>query len=174
MSLEQRNKWFFEIVSREEGRRITCVEDLENYVDQIIHKHECCKFCGLHIPNGNNRLRHRDSERCLKLQAEQKGIVFVPKRDRTRHCDACNKDLRLYNWNKHLHTQCHAENVRKQHEPPFFCTICGKGFHGKRPKRMLKQHMMSKKHRANTKKRGMHSVHAALWRKHFKSTSEES
>ena len=151
-------------LSLEYGRKLTCWEDVDAYLAEILHKHECCTLCGLHIPSDKNRRIHKNNQRCLKRQAKQKNVAFVPKRQQTKHCEICNKPIRYYRWKTHIESMMHKERVRKQFEPAFFCTVCGKEFSGSRAKRMLKRHMESgKKHHANLKKPGMNSVHNALW-----------
>ena len=120
-----------------------------------------CKKCGLQCGTYFNLDKHRGSENCKKREAEQKGEEYIPKSQRTRYCDTCEKDIKIYNWKKHLQTKTHTEINRKQTEPAFYCQICEKTFGGNRPKVMLKKHLSSKKHLKRAQAPKMGYVHNA-------------
>ena len=148
-------------LSLEYGRKLTCWEDVDAYLAEILHKHECCTLCGLHIPSDKNRRIHKNNQRCLKRQAKQKNVAFVPKRQQTKHCEICNKPIRYYRWKTHIESMMHKETARTRILLHGLCS-------GSRAKRMMKRHLETgKKHHANLKKPGMNFVHNALWRKYF-------
>ena len=143
---------------RDEG--FMTIDEMLEAAEENCRKSLQCKQCGTGFKSYYTLERHRGSENCKRRQAAQKGEDFIPKCQTTRHCEVCDKTIKFYNWTRHLESKRHKEELRKLHEPAFYCELCDKKFGGKRPKVMLKKHT-SKKHMQRAQKPKMGYVHNA-------------
>ena len=142
------------------------IDQMLEAADDNLKKSQKCKKCGLGFKSFYTLETHKGSQNCQKRQAELKGEVYIPKCQTMRHCPICDREVKFYNWKKHIQSKCHKEEVRKQNEPAFHCLICDKQFGGKRPKLMLKNHLQSKFHLKRAQKPKMGYIHNACCLKH--------
>ena len=144
------------------------IDNIIRETEENLRKSKTCRKCGLYVRDYYKLELHRNSQRCKKRQAEQKGGTFVSKAQTPKFCVICNQSVLTYNYAKHLRSQCHLECVRKMTEPAYQCTVCDKVFDkGARPKRMLQIHMKSKKHLLKLRVPANRCKHDALNKKHF-------
>ena len=144
--------------------------DIESMILQSeanLRNSKTCKKCGLYLNDYYKLDRHKDSENCKRRQAKSKGETFVSKRQTKINCEICDKAIRFYNWNGHLLSAKHKDNVRVMNEPAFQCTVCDKVFKGGRPKLMLKKHLQTKKHLKKIEAPWNMFKHNKILRKHF-------
>ena len=128
-----------------------------------------CSKCGLFVNDYYKLDMHIGSENCKQRQAKLKGETYVSKRQRKKLCEICNRSVLTYNWNGHLLSVKHKENVRRMNEPAFQCTVCDKIFKGARPKQMLKKHLTTcQKHLKKLDEPWNKFKHNKIIRKHFK------
>ena len=150
------------------GLGVTGLDDIIRQTEENVRQSKTCKLCHLYCANYHILESHRNSQKCKKRQAEQKGENFVMTKDTRKYCEICDKSILHYNWTRHLEGNCHREHIRILREPAFMCTVCDKIFEkGARPKRMLQIHMRSKKHLKKLNEPGNQSKHDALVQKHF-------
>jgi uncharacterized protein with PIN domain len=147
---------------------VSSIDDIYRQIEENETRARTCTKCGLICNDYGKLAQHVDTENCCKRQANALGEAFVPKRERRKHCETCNKSILFYNWVRHVEGGIHLENLRREREPAFMCTVCNKIFDkGNRQKRMLKHHMQSKKHLAKLELPYNMSKHNSLLRKHF-------
>ena len=112
--------------------------------DQI--KRSTCKLCGIICKSWEHLQQHKGMLNCRKRQAMNKGEKYVPENQRPIYCDLCDKTVQHQRWVGHCESQAHKLNLIIQDGRAFKCPICDKTFNGKRPKRMLKNHMCRRIH----------------------------
>ena len=133
-------------MSIEYGVKIECYGDLLAEIDRQDEIFRTCKLCGLLCESTQKRFAHKNSEKCRKRIAEQKGIEYVPKSKLPRYCEECKITIQMQNWERHLNSTKHLRNV-SHHPMIFYCHVCGKDFSNKvRPKRSYNNHLKNKKH----------------------------
>ena len=143
------------------------VESMIQASEENLRNSKKCSKCGLFVNDYYKLDMHIDSENCKRRQAKLKGETYVSKRQRKKLCEICDRSVLTYNWNGHLLSVNHKENVRKTNEPAFQCTICDKIFKGARPKQMLKKHLRTKKHLKKLEDPWNTFKHNKIIRKHF-------
>ena len=149
------------------GLGVSCWSDIILQTEENVRRSKTCKLCGLFCNNYYTLENHRNSQNCRKRQANQKGETFVCKSQTRKQCEICDKSILFYNWQRHLESVNHLENVRKKNEPAFQCTVCDKIYKGARPKQMLKKHLRTKKHLKKLEEPWNKFKHNAIIQKHF-------
>ena len=105
-----------------------------------------CKLCGIVLKSPAHMEQHKDSLKCRKKQAENKGETYTPENQRPVHCEVCDRSVQRLSWDGHLQSQQHRTKVLISRGDAFKCTICDWTAGGKRRKQGLQRHMKSQTH----------------------------
>jgi hypothetical protein len=103
-----------------------------------------CDLCQKVCATMNRMFQHRDSKYCKIAQASQKGQEYIEPGREMVHCHVCNIDMMQRNYRRHCTLATH---MKKQKKSEHRCEICDITFSGKRPKRDLKKHLQTTRHK---------------------------
>ena len=149
-----------------EAEGFLSIEQMLEQAETNVTKSLTCNKCNMVCKDHERLKTHKDSRNCKKRQAEQKGEEFIDEGKILRTCEVCSVSVQNLGWGRHLDSVRHRENVRKQTEPAFQCTVCDKTFDANRPKQQLKRHLQRARHLAKARQPNMGYCHNAICRKH--------
>ena len=144
---DQSETRFWEKLSEEEGTEMKCLGDIWELCDEITTR-TCltCPLCNKVFRTMNKKNDHKGNAKCRKQVAKNNQEKYIPPWKVKSRCHFCNKDIQKANWPGHEKSACHLDNVRMKLDQGYKCVLCNKEFAGKRPKRALKNHFLSKAH----------------------------
>ena len=122
------------------------IEDVWAQIDNNMNAAKKCLKCGTCCKTFDHLHTHINSRACKRKVAEQKGEIYCDPGDVMKYCVICKGTVKTSSWERHLRTQKHNENLRRNGNV-FKCIVCDtKDFTGPRAKRNLKRHCGGKKH----------------------------
>jgi len=118
----------------------------QNEYEKQFLKIKTCPLCGKVCKDQwKMEYKHKHSNECLKIQAENKGETYIPPSKRKVKCE-CGESVLFCNFPTHLESDKHKNKMKQD---VLQCKICSKIFVGKRPRRDYEAHIKTGKHKKN-------------------------